>query len=153
MKAQSFALSALLTSLALVISGWVTSSTLTTLTTEPKSWPYYARQARPNSELDTLMVRQPIALQSFPPAALVSQTVDALDAGWAHTCALMASGGMKCWGHNNAGQLRDGTTTDRSVPVDVCKVLTLTTICSLFQPVIFLSNPQSLIIKKVRLYV
>ena len=44
--------------------------------------------------------------------------VSRIAAGEYHTCALPASGGVKCWGSNGSGPLGDGSLTDRWAPVD-----------------------------------
>ena len=45
--------------------------------------------------------------------------VIAISAGLWHSCALLASGTVNCWGNNWAGALGDGTTVDSRVPIAV----------------------------------
>ena len=45
--------------------------------------------------------------------------VTAITSGIMHSCALLGSGSVKCWGANNYGQLGDGTTSNRNEPAQV----------------------------------
>jgi alpha-tubulin suppressor-like RCC1 family protein len=45
--------------------------------------------------------------------------VAAISLGAQHTCALLASGGLQCWGSNAQGQVGDNANVNRLVPVDV----------------------------------
>ncbi len=49
----------------------------------------------------------------------LSSGVTAIATGGNNSCALLSSGNVLCWGGNAEGQLGDGTTTDRLVPVKV----------------------------------
>jgi alpha-tubulin suppressor-like RCC1 family protein len=56
-----------------------------------------------------------VETETAPEGALVS--VSALAAGGSHTCALLESGRVVCWGANTDGQLGDGSTESSPTPV------------------------------------
>lgn len=45
--------------------------------------------------------------------------VTSIAAGGTHACAVLSTGGVRCWGLNKSRQLGDGTTTNRTTPVAV----------------------------------
>ncbi|MDB3870679.1 hypothetical protein N9318_00005, partial [Euryarchaeota archaeon] len=53
-------------------------------------------------------------------------TVTSISVGHALTCAILNDGSMYCWGYNNNGGVGDGTTTDRSSPVEVSLPISMT---------------------------
>jgi alpha-tubulin suppressor-like RCC1 family protein len=49
----------------------------------------------------------------------LSSGVSSISAGGSHACAVLSSGAARCWGYNGFGGVGDGTTTDRTTPVNV----------------------------------
>jgi alpha-tubulin suppressor-like RCC1 family protein/Tol biopolymer transport system component len=56
---------------------------------------------------------QPAPVRALPEPSL------RIDAGSAHSCAIGASGGVRCWGANDNAQLGDDSTNQRLLPVPV----------------------------------
>jgi alpha-tubulin suppressor-like RCC1 family protein len=57
----------------------------------------------------------PVAVAAFTDGA----TAVSITAAYRHTCALLNTGAVNCWGDNGFGQLGNGTNTDSSVPAKV----------------------------------
>lgn len=66
----------------------------------------------------TFTVTATNAAGNGPASAAVGSAL-AIAAGDSHTCALLVTGGTRCWGANDRGQLGDGTTTTRLSAVTV----------------------------------
>ena len=60
-----------------------------------------------------MTVDAPTMIPGLPPAVQVA-------AGWYHSCVLLASGKVRCWGLGGAGEMGDGSFADRVTPnIDV----------------------------------
>jgi alpha-tubulin suppressor-like RCC1 family protein len=60
-------------------------------------------------------------------------TFKQIAAGFWHTCAVTTAGKAYCWGANPAGQLGDGTNTERKVPSPVAGNLTFVAVSAFFE--------------------
>jgi alpha-tubulin suppressor-like RCC1 family protein/subtilisin family serine protease len=60
----------------------------------------------------------------------IGGAVTGIAAGQFHSCAALADGTARCWGTNNSGQLGDGTTTLRPLPVTVDGLATVTAVAT-----------------------
>jgi alpha-tubulin suppressor-like RCC1 family protein len=65
-----------------------------------------------NGTTSTVSQRTPVSVTGIANAVAIA-------AGGSHTCALLATGTVSCWGRNAFGQLGDSSTTNRSSPVVV----------------------------------
>ena len=70
---------------------------------------------------NTIPVYAELLSDSLTPVSVTGLATSAVDAacGYSHTCAVLDTGAVLCWGKNDRQQLGDGTSTNRSEPVDV----------------------------------
>ena len=97
---------------AAISAGGATSCAVTD-TGEAKCWGYNRNGQLGNGtrNWDPNPVPVPVSGLSFGATAIA--------AGLYHACAITTGGGLRCWGWNGYGELGDGTTTDRLVPVPI----------------------------------
>ena len=74
--------------------------------------------------------RQGISTSPTPsePPDEIGYSATLIEAGGYHTCALLNTGSIQCWGDNHFDQLGNGTEIDSNVPVPVMGVTTATAI-------------------------
>ena len=64
-------------------------------------------------------LRVPAAAAQTPIAVAGGHVFATVSAGWRHSCGVTTSGEVDCWGDNYWGEIGDGSTTSRLVPVRV----------------------------------
>ncbi|MBC7710727.1 MAG: Ig-like domain repeat protein [Rhizobacter sp.] len=78
-----------------------------------KCWGYNAYGQIGNSAPTTASTLAPADVTAL------ASGVSKIALGGLHSCALLISGGMKCWGYNGVGALGNGTNTNSNAPVAV----------------------------------
>lgn len=97
---------------AVALSAGYTQTCAVTATGGAKCWGYNL-QGQVGNGSPSFWITTPAT-----PTGLGSGVVS-IAGGSGHTCALLTTGGVRCWGYNAYGQLGDGTTIDRPTPVGV----------------------------------
>jgi len=89
--------------------------------TQVKCWGWNSTGRLGNGSLSNTVspFTNPVGVVTNTTGPVYLTGVVALGASMDYTCALLTTGGVKCWGSNVYGQLGDGTTTTRLMPVDV----------------------------------
>ncbi len=64
------------------------------------------------------------------PVTGLESGVVSIVAGGDHSCAVLSSGAMRCWGGNGSGQLGNGNTTNSTVPVNVTGLAGVTAVAT-----------------------
>ncbi len=68
---------------------------------------------------------RPVAVVNTSGSGTLS-SVSSLSGGRYHSCAVLTSGAVDCWGYNTDGQLGNNSTTNSSIPVAVSSISTAT---------------------------
>lgn len=100
-----------LNGVAVIAAGFMHTCVLTTAG-GLKCWGGYNVYGAPSGDSSGVS-KIPVDVSGF------ASGVAGIAAGYDHTCVLMATGDVKCWGGNNNGQLGDNTRLTRNTPADV----------------------------------
>ncbi|MFM8871030.1 MAG: RCC1 domain-containing protein, partial [Actinomycetota bacterium] len=91
---------------------------------DDKAYCFGRNDARQAASLDQLSVMWATAVNTSTTAAVTfGDGVQALSVGTMHSCALLRSGAITCWGSNDAGQLGDGNSSPAQPPVRALDVV------------------------------
>jgi alpha-tubulin suppressor-like RCC1 family protein len=77
---------------------------------QPQCWGDDTTGELGNGGVSNLPGTKPVSVKQLSGSVTLVAGTDVLSATGAHTCALLASGGVDCWGANGSGQVGNGTT-------------------------------------------
>ena len=91
------------------------------VTLQGNVWCWGRNQSGQLGDGNTMVLEQPNPVKVQGVSDAIS-----IQVGTSFSCALLASGGIKCWGDNTFGQLGNGTTTSSATAVDVSNITAAT---------------------------